>query len=193
MDANQGYLAEPKNIDTKNAYHKGNPKASITIVEFADFECPACKMASAQFNQFFKENKEDVQIYFMHFPLSSHPHAEQAAIAAEAAGKQGKFWPMHDLLFAHDGPLTEQAIQELAARLFNKSQLARFNRDRKDPALLKKINEHKEYAINEIELVGTPTFLFNGRPYNLSSSKDGYKLRLEMEKLRSTIHCQAQG
>lgn len=185
-----GFLAKERTIDTKKAYRKGNPNAPYIIVEFADFECPACKLSAKAVKSFIDDNKDDVQIYFMHFPLSTHPHAERAAIAAEAAGKQGKFWDMHDLLFAHESALTDAAILNLAKGIFNKNELDKFQKDLADPALLKKIKEHKDYGLNTLNLSGTPTFMFNGRPYNLSSAKDGYQLRLDMEKARKAINCQ---
>lgn len=184
-----GYLAEPKTIDTKNAYSKGNPNAAYVIVEFADFECPACRLAYSEVKAFFNDHKEDLRIYFMHFPLSIHPNAERAAIAAEAAGKQGKFWEMHDLLFASND-LSDAGIKKLAASLFNKTELAKFEKDLKDPGIMQKIKDQKDYGLNTVKLIGTPTFMFNGRPYNLSSAKDGYELRLEMERARKDINCQ---
>jgi hypothetical protein len=182
------FLSEPKIIDTKNAYQKGNKNALVTIVEFADFECPMCKHASMQMSEFAKKYPE-VQIYFMHFPLSIHANAERAAIVAEAAGKQGKFWDMHDLMFSFNGPLNDQNIKTLAQKLFNKKELIKFEKDLKDPNIKKKIDEHKNYAVNNLKLLGTPTFLFNGRSYNLSSSLDGYEIRLAMEKARKDMNC----
>lgn len=190
-EINAGYLSEPKNIDTKNAYSKGNPAASVVIVEFADFECPACKLAALEMKAFMKKNS-DVKLYFMHFPLSAHVNAERAAIAAEAAGKQGKFWEMHDLLFAENGALTDGVIKTIAQKIFNAKQMAQYEKDLADPTLLQKVKAHREYAANEMKLVGTPTFMFNGRPYNLSSSRDGYQLRYDLEKLRTDINCQAE-
>jgi hypothetical protein len=189
-EINAGFLAEAKKITTLDAHRKGNPNAPIVIVEFADFECPACKMAAREMKEFLSENKDDVQIYFMHFPLNVHPHAEAAALAAEAAGKQGKFWDMHDLLFGYQGPLTENIITDFAKTMFNTKQMAQFKKDLLDPALSQKVKAHKEYGQNELKLMGTPAFMWNGRPYNLSSSKDGYRLRLAMEKARAAITCQ---
>jgi hypothetical protein len=184
-----GFLAEEKTIDTKQAHRKGQPNAPITVVEFADFECGACKIAASEMKAFVNENSQDVQIYFMHFPLSTHPNAERAAIASEAAGKQGKFWEMHDKLFAYNGPLTEAVTQALAKELFSGQELKQFIKDLADPALARKIKEHKEYAQNVLLLGGTPSFMFNGRPYHLSSARDGFALRVAMEKVRSDIHC----
>lgn len=188
-EINSGFLSEKRDIDTMDAYVKGAKDASLTIVEFADFECPMCKYASAEMNEFVKKYSDQVQIYFMHFPLNSHPNAERAAIAAEAAGKLGKFWEIHDLMFAFNGPLTDENIKTLAQKLFDMKQMAQFEKHLQDPEIKKKIQKHRDYAINNLKLVGTPTFLFNGRPYNLSSSVDGYELRLAMEKARAKIDC----
>lgn len=190
-EVNTGYLANKVDINTLGAYQKGSKNASLTIIEFADFECPMCKFASAEMNEFVKKNP-DVEIYFMHYPLNTHPNAERAALAAEAAGKLGKFWELHDLMFAFNGPLTDTSIKSLAQKIFSMKELALFEKHLADPELRKKIDSHKAYAVNELKLSGTPTFLFNGRPYNLSSSIDGYELRLAMEKARQEIDCNAK-
>lgn len=189
QEINTGFLADPKSISTLNAAHKGNVQAPITVVEFADFECPACKMAALEMKDFFEEHKDLVQIYFMHMPLSIHKHAETAAVAAEAAGKQGKFWAMHDALFTYPGPLTHEAIISLAKNIFNKKQMTTFEQNLRDQKLLEKVKAHQAYGHNELKIRGTPTFLFNGRPYNLSSSKDGYRVRMAMEQARSEMKC----
>lgn len=184
-----GFLSQEKTIDLKDAHRKGNPNAPIVIVEHADFECPMCKLAAVEMNAFLKANENDVQLYFMHFPLSTHENAERAAVAAEAAAKAGKFWEMHDLLFAHQGPLTDEAIKNIAMKIFDMKQLKQFEKDLKDPALLLKIRKQKDYASGPLALTGTPSFLFNGRPYNLSIDKDGFSLRLAMEKHRKDMNC----
>jgi protein-disulfide isomerase len=186
-----GYLAPIKTIDTKNAQHKGRVDAPITIVEFADFECPSCKIASVEIKKLLKDNN-DVQIYFMHFPLSLHPNAERAAIAAEAAGKQGKFWEMHDLLFSHNGALTDAAIKDLAKTIFSKKQMIQFDKDLTDPKIVEKIHAQREYGQKNMNLLGTPSFFINGRPYHLFSSVEAYKTRFAMEKARDEIKCQAE-
>lgn len=189
-EINDGYLKEPRKINTKGAYRKGDKDAPITLVEFADFECPACKLTSAQIKKFVESNPNDVQLYFIHFPLSNHLNAERAAIAAEAAGLQGKFWQMHDLLFASQQVLTKEHINELAAIVFNnKKSLEKFKKDCNNKALLEKVRSNKKYAMEELQLDATPTIMFNGRPYNLSSTQEGFQLRLEMEKIRDTIKC----
>lgn len=188
-EVNAGYIAQAKTLSLLDAHHKGNPKAEIVIVEFADFECPACKMAASEMKEFMK-GRDDVVLYFMHFPLTVHPNAQAAAVAAEAAGLQGKFWDLHDLMFTHQGPLTPDVIKGLAKQIFPvPKKLAQFERDLSNKKLLEKVQAHKAYGLDELKLMATPTFLWNGRPYNLSSNKEGYRLRLDMEKARKDIQC----
>ncbi len=192
-EISSGYLATPLQVKTDGAYQKGNKNAPLTIIEFADFECPACRVAHLAISNLVKNNDQKVQLYFMHFPLSAHPNAERAAIAAEAAGLQGKFWEMHDLLFTHEGPLSDAAIKELAQKLFDVQKMAQFEKDLKRDDIAKKVKGHRDHAMNDLKLLGTPAFLFNGRPYNLTLTENGLKLRLEMEQLREKIDCQVDG
>jgi protein-disulfide isomerase len=184
-EINKGFMLEPLNVTTDDAHHKGPKSAPVTIIEFADFECPACKIAAKSLSRVIKDRPNDIQLYFMHMPLNSHPHAEATAVAAEAAARQNKFWEMHDALFAHEGTLNEAALNIIAATIFKPKELAQFHKDQKDPSLLAKVRSQKEYASKTLKLEGTPTFLFNGRPYNLSLSEDGFLLRLAMEKART--------
>lgn len=79
---------------------KGSKDAALTLIEYSDFQCPTCARYHSFVNQAIEEFCSDIQIVFRHFPLrQSHPNAELAAQATEAAGKQGKFWKMHNLLF----------------------------------------------------------------------------------------------
>ena len=188
-EINSGYLADPLKVKLDGAYQKGPKNAAITIVEFADFECPACKVAFKAIKELLADSK-DIQLYFMHFPLSAHPNAEKAAVAAEAAGKLGKFWDMHDELFSYQGALSEEVIHKLAQKIFNKSQLKQFEQELNNQELLNKVRANREHAMTELKLLGTPTILFNARPYNLSLNKDGLMLRVAMEKARSSINCQ---
>lgn len=81
-------------------YVKGNPDAPIEIIEYSDFECPYCLAFSQSLEQVFAEYGDQVKLVYRHFPLSFHPNAQKAAEASECAGEQGKFWEMHDQIFA---------------------------------------------------------------------------------------------
>jgi protein-disulfide isomerase len=96
----------------------GNPEAPVTVIEYGDFECPYCAAAAPVLRQLVEESDGRVRLVFRHFPLAgTHPHALTAALAAEAAGAQGAFWPMHDVLFARQDRLSDTALRAYAEEL----------------------------------------------------------------------------
>jgi len=96
----------------------GNPDAPVTVIEYGDFECPYCAAAAPVLRQLVEESDGEVRLVFRHFPLAgNHPHALTAALAAEAAGAQGAFWPMHDVLFARQDRLSDVALRAYAEEL----------------------------------------------------------------------------
>jgi protein-disulfide isomerase len=87
-------------VGADDAIHaRGPSNASVTLEEFADFQCHACGVLAGAMEQVRREYQQQVRIIFRHFPLEGHAHAHEAAAAAEAAAVQGRFWDMHDLLF----------------------------------------------------------------------------------------------
>ena len=96
----------------------GPENAPVTLVEYGDFECPHCGSMEPVLQELRRLAGQNLRFVYRHFPLtSSHPYAEQAAEAAEAAGMQGAFWPMHDTLFAHQDALTTRDLVDYAAAL----------------------------------------------------------------------------
>src|SRR6266446_8219791 len=96
----------------------GSPGARVTVVEYGDFECPSCRQAYPAVKIMLKHYGDRIRFAYRHFPLVEvHPHAELAAEAAEAAGAQGKFWPMHDLLFENQQHLKANHLRAHAQRL----------------------------------------------------------------------------
>src|SRR5256885_13311663 len=96
----------------------GAAHAAVTVVEYGDFECPNCKQAQSALKLLLERFDGRVRLAFRNFPLEeAHPHALAAAEAAECAGGQGKFWPMHDLLFADQTHLKPKDLQGYAQRL----------------------------------------------------------------------------
>ncbi|MGH8100998.1 MAG: DsbA family protein [Chthoniobacterales bacterium] len=87
------------NPNTEKIHIRGEPDAPVTIEEFGDFECPPCGTMAPYLDERVNEFKPRVRLVFRNFPLPSHKHARVAALAAEAAGLQGKFWEMHDVLY----------------------------------------------------------------------------------------------
>ncbi|MEO6315281.1 MAG: thioredoxin domain-containing protein [Chitinophagaceae bacterium] len=141
-------------------HHTGNTDALVTLVEFGDFECPHCGAAHPLIQRLLKELGDELHFVFRNFPLKeSHPHAYGAAMAAEAAGKQGKFWEMHDLLFENQGMLSEKLFISLASNLG--LDKVTFLKDCKSEALAAIIESDFESGIRS-GVNGTPGFFVNG-------------------------------
>ena len=85
--------------DAESMHIRGNPEASVTLEEFGDFECPSCANLATFLDQLIKEYDPRVRLIFRNFPLPMHQSARDAALAAEAADLQGRYWEMHDMLF----------------------------------------------------------------------------------------------
>jgi protein-disulfide isomerase len=96
---------------------RGGDNASITIVEYSDFQCPYCRQAESSLRQVLKKYGDRVRLVYMDFPLSFHQHAMEAAMAARCADEQGQFWPYHDALFESPSGLSAPALKGVAAQL----------------------------------------------------------------------------
>ena len=107
-----------------------------------------------------EKNPESVKLVFKHFPLRNHKFARRASIASIAAGRQGKFWEFHDLLFKDYNRLNEQKVKEIGQQL--KLDMERFEKDRKDPGIRALINRDLAEG-NRAGVRGTPTIFVNGR------------------------------
>jgi protein-disulfide isomerase len=96
----------------------GNPDAAVTLLEYGDYECPYCAAAAPVLRQVVEESDGQVRLLFRNFPLADrHPFALTAALAVEAAGAQGAFWPMHELVFARQDRLDDAALRAYAEEL----------------------------------------------------------------------------
>jgi Na+/H+ antiporter NhaA len=151
-------LATP--VDDEIDHVRGPADAPVTIVEYADFECPYCGRAEPALRELLAEFGDDIRYVFRHLPLSDvHPRAQLAAEASEAAGKQGRFWEMHDLLFEHQDALRPPDLLEYARELGLES--ARIERELRHNDFAARIARDTESA--ELSNVsGTPTFFVNG-------------------------------
>ena len=92
----------------------GNPRAPVTVVVFADFECPHCRAEAPVLRQAVQQFRGQARLIYKHFPLNMHPRAKRAAVATEAALAQGKFWEMHDQVFAHQDALEDDDLRTYA-------------------------------------------------------------------------------
>ncbi|MBW4489662.1 MAG: thioredoxin domain-containing protein [Trichocoleus desertorum ATA4-8-CV12] len=131
-------------------------QAKVTLIEFADFECPFCIQAHRSLKQFLAQHPE-VALIYKHFPLTDiHPESLPAAKAVWAAGQQGQFWPFHDALFERQPNLDEPLYLAIATRF--KLNLDQFNRDRHSDAATQAIAQDMQLA-NHLKIEGTPSFL----------------------------------
>jgi protein-disulfide isomerase len=148
-------------VSTEGAYAKGPDVAPVTIVEFSDFQCPFCGKVEPTLKQIEDRYKGSVRIVWKHMPLSSiHENAVGAALAAEAAGKQGKFWEFHDKLFADQEKLGPDDLRQHARDLH--LDMSRFDADVRDAAEKKKIDADVAEA-DALGVNSTPSIFINGR------------------------------
>jgi protein-disulfide isomerase len=142
----------------------GSDDAPVTLVEYGDFECPYCGMAYPIVKTAQRELGDDLRFVFRHFPLSeAHPHARVAAQAAEAAGAQGKFWEMHDMLFEHQDALEPEDLVAYAKALGIDTEL--FVRELEAGTYEKRVREDFRSGVRS-GVNGTPTFFINGSRYD---------------------------
>jgi protein-disulfide isomerase len=142
---------------------KGPEKARVVMVEFADFECPHCAQAAPTLDAVWAQHKDDVRFVFKYLPLSIHPHGEVAARAAIAAQAQGKFWEMHDVLFANGAHLERADLDNYAKGL--QLDVDKFQADFDSAATTERIKQDRELA-DALKIRGTPTIYLNGRQYD---------------------------
>ena len=147
-------------IDISNSPFRGPADAPVAIVVFDDFECPYCAKAVPLLKEITDKYPDKVKLVFKNFPLSIHRNSRTAALTALAANRQGKFWELHDLLYANFNRLNPQKIDELAQQAgVNMEQL---KKDRQDPALAKLIERDVREG-TDIGVRGTPSIYVNGR------------------------------
>ena len=144
----------------------GPTHAPVNVVEYGDFECPNCKQAAPAVKLLLGRFEGRIQFVYRHFPLEEvHPHALHAAEAAECAGAQGKFWPMHDLLFDNQAHLKVNHLRGYAEQL--QLDLPRYTAEMDDHVYLQRIREHM-LSGRDGGVRGTPTFFVNGQIQDVS-------------------------
>jgi protein-disulfide isomerase len=174
-------LDDPVPIPTLGAPAMGPANARITIVEFSDFQCPYCSKAVAQINATLKAYPNDIRLIFKQYPLDSHPQAGISAAASLAAHAQGKFWPMHDVMFANRSKLSRDSILAWAKDIG--LDMKRFTADL-DSDLIRKAVLRDQADGDKVGVEGTPTVFLNGQRYNGDLAPDTIKPVIEGELKR---------
>jgi protein-disulfide isomerase len=156
-------------VDPDRDHTQGPADAAATLVEYGDYECPYCGAAYPIVKEVQERMGERLLFVFRNFPITtSHPHAEQAAEAAEAAASQKKFWEMHDLLYENQKRLGDDDLRGYAEQLG--LDLASFDRDLSDHVHAARVREDFMSGVRS-GVNGTPTFYVNGERHD-----DSYEL-----------------
>jgi protein-disulfide isomerase len=159
----------------------GPSDALVTIVTFSDFQCPFCSRLATTVHE-IAERHPDVRIVFRNLPLDMHPRARECAKAALAAGRQGKFWEMHDAMFAAQKSLGSIAFADLAAKIG--IDVDRFTSDMADPELDRLITEDEALA-SQFKVRGTPAAFVNGRFMSGAQPLDAYEAMIDEERAKA--------
>jgi protein-disulfide isomerase len=158
-------------VDPSISHIKGNPDAAVTLVEYSDFQCPACAQAEPVVKDILNEFGDSIRFEYKHYPLPMHPLAVPAARAAEAAGQQGKFFEFHDMLFEKQKTWTNspnpnalfvQYAEELGL------DVQKFRQHMNASLLSDRIEADKKEGVG-LQISGTPTFFLNGEKVDLQA------------------------
>jgi protein-disulfide isomerase len=182
---------KPINQFTDNDWIKGNSDAEVKIVEYSDFQCPACSAYAPMIEAFVNDHIDEIGLAYRHFPLKSiHPNAEIAAQAAEAAGKQEKFWEMHNLLFENQESWSattnpKRYFTEYAEAL--DLNIDQFNKDMGSKEV-RGLVKADLLSAEENRLNSTPSFIINGEKIDNPKSVEELKqIMLEITGVELTI------
>lgn len=147
----------------------GSRDTKVYLVEFSDFQCPACKLYKATVDELVKKYPNELVFGYRHFPLPQHEFAEKAAYAVEAAGNQGKFWEMYSYLFDNQTSMSDETIERGVEELGIDNE--QFKSDINSSEIKEKVQEDKRDAIM-FGVNSTPTFYLNGIKLNPKGPND---------------------
>lgn len=169
-------------VPVGDAHAMGPADAKVTIVEWSDFECPFCNRVIPTIKELKASYGDDLRVVFKHNPLPMHRNAMPAALAAEAAGKQGKFWEMHDRLFENRSALTQENFEKWSAELG--LDVEQFKKDMQDPKLKQRIAAMQTQGTS-LGARGTPAFFVNGRFLSGAQPVAAFKSLIDEEMKRA--------
>ena len=165
-------MAKLKPAVNSNDHVQGNQNAIIELVEYGDYQCPHCGHAYPIIKNMQKELGNKIKFIFRNFPLSEiHPNAMNAAVAAEVASAQNKFWEMHDIIFENQDFLSDVNLVKYAAKLG--LNIEQFKADFEKPKYLKKVEADFESGIRS-GVNGTPSFFINGEKFDGSWEENDF-------------------
>lgn len=171
---------EKNKLITPTTNVTGNKDAKTWLVEFSDFECPACRVFAPTVEKLVSDHKDTLFYAHRHFPLPQHLYSTKAAIAAEAAGRQGKFWEAAKKLYEAT-PLSDSAVAAMVKDLGLDEK--KFATDSGDPSIKSKIDDDEQFG-TALGINATPTFFLNGVKLNVGTPEE-LKKKVE-ETINST-------
>jgi protein-disulfide isomerase len=166
-------------VNTMGSPAKGGDDAKAVIVEFSDFQCPFCARVSPTMERIQEEYGDEVRIVFKHLPLRMHSKAPAAHAAAEAAHRQGKFWEMHDRIFANQSSMSPEKYAEYAGEIG--LDVERFEKDVASADVKKKVDGDAAEA-GRLGVTGTPAFFVNGRFLAGAKPFESFKALIDAER-----------
>ena len=170
-------------VDLAQAPVRGNPNASVTLVEFSDFQCPYCQRVRPTMTRLRELYADRVRFAFRHYPLDFHPLAQKAGEAAACAGEQGKFWEMHDRLWQNPGKLQ---LEDLKAHAQSLGLAAADFASCLDSGRFASLVENDLKAGQEYGISGTPAFFVNGRPIVGAQPLEAFQQLIDDELARAS-------
>lgn len=179
-----GTVADQSLLVRPDSHVIGPANAKVTIVEFSDFQCPACVQADPTIKQVLQKYDGQIRFAYRDYPLPSHVYGRIISEAAEAAGLQGKFWEMHDKLFANyqalEGAANEQAVRQALTQYASDLGLdtSKFTQDLDSDAVLQRVTADQADG-NKVGLAVTPTFFINGTKFDGALSLDQFSKEID--------------
>jgi Na+/H+ antiporter NhaA len=171
-------------VDPHRDHWRGPEKAPVTLLEYGDFECPYCGQAEPVVRELLAD-VGDIRYVWRHLPLNDvHPHAQLAAEAAEAAGRQGAFWEMHGMLFRHQDALTPRDLVRYAGELSLDAE--KFRADLLNHSKAARVAEDMDSA-DLSSVSGTPTFFINGSRHHGAYDIETLKSAVKLARARAAI------
>ena len=168
---------------------RGNPDAPVTLEEYGDFQCPPCGMFAAFLAQLEKEYDSRLRVVFRNFPLTMHEHAREAALAAEAAGLQGHFWEMHDVLYREQdtwskAPNARELFESYAGTIG--LDLNKFKNDMDSEQARARVEADRQRG-ESLGIQTTPTLFINNQPLEHERQEPGRHSRRDQRRAGEKI------
>jgi protein-disulfide isomerase len=165
---NQLTLSEPVSASD---HVRGDPNAKAILLEYSDYQCPACAQYEILLQKLLTDESVKVKIIYRNFPLSQHANALPSAYAAEASGLQGKFWEMHDMIFAHQADWSNSTTSADIFLGYAKViglNIAQYQKDISSPQIAERV-AHDRATGEASNIIGTPTFFLNSKSITVNS------------------------